>query len=350
MAKPIATPATVFAACDQLDAANKRWNREDVRRAVGGGGFAVIDPLIRAWRELKPLRDVAPSTPAELLHQVATSLEAHLKTFTAETDQRVAAQQQVFEATVADLAERLAGMEASLEEATARLSAAEAANEEMAEELAERDTALTEAQRSISQLTVENDGLKGQIARQDNAHAVAVKDLQAEQRELIQQHQRAGARWREEQAAALATQRQELIAAAEQAENRWMRLLDETRQESRASVAASTKKLNEASEALQHERGLVSELKGRAGALDAENAKLEQAIADQAAHIRQLQAALEQSQQHAATLERDFTAYKAAHKLSSDLGSLKAAVAALQGQLSDRGKKKKRDAAESDDP
>jgi chromosome segregation ATPase len=273
------------------------------------------------------------------LHQVATSLEAHLKTFTAETDQRVAAQQQVFEATVADLAERLAGMEASLEETTARLSAAEAANEEIAEELAERDTALTEAHRSISELTVENDGLKGQIARQDKAHAVAVKDLQAEQRELIQQHERAGARWREEQAAALTAQRQELIAAAEQAENRWMKLLDETRQESRASVAASTKKLNEASEALQHERGQVSELKSRAGSLDAENAKLEQALARQIEDNQRMKAEVDQNQEQLATLTREFTDYKETYQLGSELGSLKDAVVALQKQMGKRERK-----------
>ena len=67
MAHKIATASTVFAACDRLNAANERWNREDVRNDVGGGGYVVIDPLIRAWRELKPLREAAPTTPAELL-------------------------------------------------------------------------------------------------------------------------------------------------------------------------------------------------------------------------------------------------------------------------------------------
>ena len=56
MAQKLATVSTVFAACDRLDAANERWNREDVRSEVGGGGYVVIDPLIRAWRSLKPLR------------------------------------------------------------------------------------------------------------------------------------------------------------------------------------------------------------------------------------------------------------------------------------------------------
>ena len=44
MAQKIATVSTVFAACDRLEAANQRWNREDVRNEVGGGGYVVIDP------------------------------------------------------------------------------------------------------------------------------------------------------------------------------------------------------------------------------------------------------------------------------------------------------------------
>lgn len=338
MAKPIATPATVFAACEQLDAVNERWNREDVREAVGGGGFVVIDPLIRAWRELKPLRDAAPSTPAALLHQVATSLETHLKTFTAETDQRVAAQQKVFEATVADLAGRLAGLEAQLEDTTARLAAAEADNGHLNEALTERDSELADAQQAISHLTVENDGLKGQAARLEKTHAVAVENLQGELRNQAQQHERAGARWREEQAAALAAQRQELIATAEQAENRWMKQLDEARQETRATVAVSTQKVNQAADALQRERGLVSELKGRVGALESENAKLEQALAGQLEANQRTEAELTEHRQQAAVLAREFAAYKDAYQLGGELGSLKEAVAALQLQLSDQGK------------
>ena len=74
MSKKIATVSTVFDTCDKLDAANAQWNREDVRAEVGGGGYVVIDPLIRAWRKLKPLRKLAPTTPTDLLHRVAESL------------------------------------------------------------------------------------------------------------------------------------------------------------------------------------------------------------------------------------------------------------------------------------
>ena len=42
MPRTIATASNVFAACDRLEAANERWNREDVRSEVGGGGWGVI--------------------------------------------------------------------------------------------------------------------------------------------------------------------------------------------------------------------------------------------------------------------------------------------------------------------
>lgn len=44
MALKIATVSTVFAACDRLDAANARWNREDVRNEVGGAGMSSLIP------------------------------------------------------------------------------------------------------------------------------------------------------------------------------------------------------------------------------------------------------------------------------------------------------------------
>ncbi|MBL4705528.1 MAG: DNA-binding protein, partial [Flavobacteriales bacterium] len=77
MSRKIATPAAVFEACDQLDDSGKPWNRDDVRVAVGGGGFSVIDPLIQTWRKLKPVKALASSTPTTLLHQVAEALETH---------------------------------------------------------------------------------------------------------------------------------------------------------------------------------------------------------------------------------------------------------------------------------
>ena len=73
-----ATPKAVFEACEQLELQDRPWNRDDIRSLVGGGSFSVIDPLIQAWRKLQPVREVAPSVPAELLIQVATLLEQQI--------------------------------------------------------------------------------------------------------------------------------------------------------------------------------------------------------------------------------------------------------------------------------
>ena len=78
--------------------------------------YVVIDPLIKAWRELKPLREAAPTTPAELLRQAATTLESHITGFLGETESRLAESQQVFDATVSELSERLAALEDELKE------------------------------------------------------------------------------------------------------------------------------------------------------------------------------------------------------------------------------------------
>ena len=53
MALKIATVSSVFAACDRLEAANERWNREDVRNEVGGGRLCRLRPLDQglAWTQ-----------------------------------------------------------------------------------------------------------------------------------------------------------------------------------------------------------------------------------------------------------------------------------------------------------
>jgi chromosome segregation ATPase len=336
MTKPIATISTVFAACERLEAANERWNRDDVRREVGGGGFVVIDPLIRAWRALKPLRDAAPNTPAELLHQVATSLEAHVAGFTAEAEERLAEYQQVFEATVAELSERMAGLESDLEETTTSLQGVESEKARLAGALAERDVELAEAQTLISMQALESDGLKDRIARLEKEHAATVRALQAEQGELVLQHDRERTRLSEEHVATLAAQRKELIAAAEQAENRLLVLLDQERQEAKATAARLSDELAQARGMAQASREAGLELKATVNSLSRQNEKLEQAVSDREKHHRELQTQLESSQRRAATVERDFAAYKEAYQLSSDLGALQAAVAGLQAQLNDR--------------
>lgn len=103
MAKKIASEEAVFRACEELDATGQPWNRDDVRYRVGGGGFNVIVPLIQAWRRLKPVKAIAPNTPTELLHMVATSLEQHLTVQLAQFEENTRSQEKAFSLASADL-------------------------------------------------------------------------------------------------------------------------------------------------------------------------------------------------------------------------------------------------------
>jgi cell fate (sporulation/competence/biofilm development) regulator YmcA (YheA/YmcA/DUF963 family) len=177
MAQKIATVSTVFAACDRLDAANEHWNREDVRNEVGGGGYVVIDPLIRAWRALNPLRETAPSKPAELLHQVATSIDTHITDFTARTDARLAESQKVFEGTVSELSEKLAALETDLLEKTEAFKDVESSKDELAGQLDKIREDLNSAQTNNARLVAGNDGLRGLVARMGQEQKAALQSL-----------------------------------------------------------------------------------------------------------------------------------------------------------------------------
>tara|TARA_R110001592_G_scaffold254129_3_gene517500 strand:+ start:46288 stop:47316 length:1029 start_codon:yes stop_codon:yes gene_type:complete len=336
MAQKIATVSTVFAACDRLEAANERWNREDVRNAVGGGGYVVIDPLIKAWRELKPLREAAPTTPAELLHQVATTLESHINEFTAESESRLSESQQVFDATVSELSEKLVSLESALEENDASLMATEASNVELVEQLAQVQEELRQAKTENTRLVTENDALNGQVTRMEKEHNAAVNSLQAEHRELIQQHAQERTRISDEHAKALANQRKELTEVAEQAENRLMMLLDQGRQESKAAMVKLSGDLEEMTQKSQSNREAVIALESTVKALTGQNEKLESDLAVQEENSSELQAHLEERSNKADSIEREFNAYKEEHRLSGDLSALQAAVSGLQAQLSDR--------------
>jgi chromosome segregation ATPase len=216
MALKIATVGTVFAACDRLDAANARWNREDVRNEVGGGGYVVIDPLIKAWRGLKPLREAAPTTPAELLHQVATTLESHITSFFGEAESRLAENQQVFDATVSELAEQLATLESELEEKEASLQAMALDRSSLATQLEESQESLNDVKVKRAQLITENDGCRGQIVRMESEHKEALAKLVAEAKALAKEQEKERTKASDEHSAELAGQRKEMTEAAEQ--------------------------------------------------------------------------------------------------------------------------------------
>ena len=341
MPRTIANASNVFAACDRLDAANDRWNREDVRSEVGGGGWVVIDPLIKAWRALRPLREVAPSTPTELLQQVAASLEAHIAGFTEEAEGRLSENQKIFDTTVSELSEKLAILEAELEQKTESLQASDFANAALTEQLEQAQTELAESRTENAKLVTENDGLTGQVSRMEKEHKTAIQSIQTEQRELLKQHAQERSQAAEEHATAIAAQRKELAQQAEQAENRLMVLLDQERQEAKTAESKLSGNLEKVTQKVQAQRDTIIALETSVKGLTRQNEKLDLELTARVENYTTLQTSLEEQKATTASIKQEFTAYKQQHALGGELGALQDAVAGLQAQLTERKQKKR---------
>ena len=336
MAQKIATVSTVFAACDRLDAANERWNREDVRNEVGGGGYVVIDPLIKAWRELKPLREAAPSTPAELLHQVAASLESHITGFTGDTESRLTDSQQVFDATVSGLSEQLAELEGELKEKEATILALTTEQSNLADQLEASQESLNDAKTVNVQLMTENDGYRGQIARLESEHKKAILSLTADMKEQVQEAAGERKRLSAEHTSELTNQRKELTEAAEQSENRLMVLLDQERMTAKETATDLTDKLGTSNDKGQEYREQVIERDAAIRQLADQNTVLTEQATKEESEKEKLAATLEEEIVQGKSLRKEFEAYKDEHKISGDLAALQEAVAAMQATLGER--------------
>lgn len=127
-----ATPKAVFDACEQLELLDKSWNRDDVRALIGGGSFSVIDPLIRAWRQLQPVREVAPTVPTDLLIQIATMLERQVSEFIGDIEARDQAREETLLSLNENASEIFSRREAELE---TQIDLAKQANHQLEAEL-----------------------------------------------------------------------------------------------------------------------------------------------------------------------------------------------------------------------
>ncbi len=341
MPRTIATASNVFAACDRPEAANERWNREDVRSEVGGGGWVVIDPLIKAWRALRPVREVAPSTPTELLQQVAASLEAHIAGFMEEAEGRLSENQKIFDTTVSELSEKLASLEAELEQKTESLEASGVANAALTEQLEQAQTELTDSRTENAKLVTENDSLSGQVSRMEKEHKTTLQSMQTEQRELLKQHANERSRVADEHATVIAAQRKELAQEAEQAENRLMVLLDQERQEAKETVSKLSGNLEKVTQKFQTQRDTIIALETSVTELTRQNEKLDAEMVTRVETNTALQTSLEEQKAATASIKQEYIAYKEQYALGGELGALQDAVAGLQAQLTARNKKKK---------
>jgi len=329
MSRKIATPASVFAACDKLDATGRNWNRDDVRAAVGGGGYTVIDPLIRAWRQLKPLKELAPSTPTELLHRVAESLESHCSEFMRDAERRATEREQVFVSTATELSERVAALDADLQTREVAIQTLERDCTRLADELENTQQALRESHQHNSQLQSANDELQGQANRREKEYNDALQEHRSELKAREKHYEQRVTELIKEHKAELSAQRKEIVEAGELAENRLMRLLDQERREAKATVEKTNQLLIQAREGEKLQTEASLELKTQVY-------RLEEKLTHLAQENSQLKEDLSGEKALYAALQKDFQQYQTEHGAEGKLEELHASILAIQQKIGER--------------
>lgn len=265
-----ATPKAVFDACEQLELVGNSWNRDDVRALVGGGSFTVIDPLIQAWRKLQPVREVAPSVPSDLLIQVATMLEQQVSGYIEEVEARDQHREQALLALNEESADSFSKREVELE---AKLEVVEHANHQLEAELSRIEDEFKSQKVQTQTLELElqlakesNLSLNERLGSQKEFYETALNEQKAELKQSLQDetsrlaevHQQQLSELKTEHQQQLAQQKTELTNAAEIAENRLMRLLDQSRSEYKELAKETSTKIDALSNNLQAEKQLVN--------------------------------------------------------------------------------------------
>ncbi|WP_027951116.1 hypothetical protein [Haliea salexigens] len=237
---------------------------------------------------------------------------------------------------------RLAGIERELKVTAAELTATVEEKARLADVLAQRERALDALQVRSRQQATENEELLARVKELEAEREAAVKAHETEQRARVEQHEKERTRLLTEHAQALAAQRKELLATAEQAENRLLMLLDQARQDAKTTEARLADDLVQLSRTHQDSKEAAAELRSTVQAQHRERQAMERELATERDSVRALQADLAASKDEHRQLEREFEAYQAAFNLSNDLGSLKEAVEGIQAQLSSARSTRKR--------
>jgi len=260
MAKKIATAEAVFRACEELDAAGSPWNRDDVRYRVGGGGFNVIDPLIQAWRRLKPVKAIAPSAPTELLHLIAASVEQHFTDYIKQMSENAEAREKAFDRASTDLSEVIETLNGQVSSLTQAQQENDAHIERLMDQKADILEDLNTLKAQYSALQDEKDKLQGQVHRLEQHAEAQSKDHEHKHNTLLDKH-RADLREREaKHKQELAQQNQASREAQEASENRLMRLLDQERREHKVQVSAKHKDIQALKEQVQDQQQQLLDL------------------------------------------------------------------------------------------
>lgn len=285
-----ATPKAVFAACEKLALTGNPWNRDDVRAIIGGGSFTVIDPLIKAWRKLQPVREVAPSVPAEVLIEIAGLIEQKVTQFVDDVRARDYTREQTllqlnetsaleFEQREAELLTQLDESQHANHQLEAELSRIESESKgeitkqkEIIQELSLKLTLSEEANSVLkNQLTEQKAFFESSLKDLKQDHKAALSDLANRNHELNSEQTQ---KLKLEHQQQLAQQKTELISAAEITENRLMRLLDQARNESKALNLDFNEKIETLNRELQAKKQLCNEQSLEIKSLNSTNVNL----------------------------------------------------------------------------
>lgn len=333
MSQKKATPKAVFAACQQLAASSEEgesWNRDDVRFLVGGGSFAVIDPLIKTWRELQPIREIAPSLPTELLMQVASLLEQQIEGYISEVQQRDEQRGALFDQTSIELAENFRQMEEHL---TSELEEAKLSNHVLESECSRLQSELITSQQENSSQSLKLEMMEKELdqaglllqsekKRHDGILQRSQREAEAFQTRMAEQNTQAMNHLKLDYQQQLANQKIQLADAAELSENRLMRLLDQSRLERKESQTTFEIKLSEYHQKSQQDQSIIGQHKLQVSVLQAEVKQQSEQLSQLIKENKDLKDQL--SQQHS----------EITHEDASDLKAIKDSIAIMQKQLS----------------
>lgn len=346
MSQKKATPKAVFEACQQLSISIEEgasWNRDDVRLLVGGGSFAVIDPLIKAWRKLQPIREVAPTIPSELLIQVAALLEQQVTGYINEVQQADERRELLFNQAGEELAENLHRLESRL---TAELESAHQANHDLESECSRLEGELTQSQQEKHSLELRGELMEKEldqagirlVAEKDRADKIIQQnqeDLEALRVRMVEQNTLALANAKLDYQQQLAGQKVQLLDAAELAENRLMRLLDQSRSEIKEAKQTFEHKLADLNLQQQEDKQLINKQKLEINVKESELKQVQLGVAQQ---VVDLEAKVSEAN-HESRLLRDQLLQQQSENSQgdrADLQAIKDSILSLQGQLSGR--------------
>ena len=344
-----ATPKAVFEACEQLELLEKAWNRDDVRMLVGGGSFSVIDPLIQAWRQLQPVREVAPSLPSDLLLQVATMLEQQVSEYIAEVELRDKTREETLLALNETAAQGFQRREQALED---KLDTMEQANHQLEAELARLVGEVSDNNQALQALELKLQvseeaalSLNSRLQEQKRFYESALKEQKQSQLDdaarIVERHQQQVNQLKIEAQQQLALQKAELVEVAETTENRLLRLLDQGRSELKEQGVEFNRKTDELKQALQAEKQITHsqtlEIKALTSGLKQAQQNRQDEVQQQKAEAK---AKIDLITQENASLKQQLAQYQdqGSSQEKSDLQQLKESIRLLQQQMQGRQK------------